>query len=218
MNLRPVVSFAMVVLWAGCFVACSGPEVATEGCLPSPAPVCGQPCTNPCGCSAPVSAMCFAGDRLARPEGSCLRVQQVCSPGACIDDGSSLTNDARCATTCSDVKLAYALAGRRAGALGAVSTRPPIQPGAYNGSSSCEPDSCVVIPGHCELGLDLCWYLGPHIEELEQLSRMYVELGCPADSTCDCQAPPVNVSCETSNTGFEVWGRSGTFSHACVVR
>lgn len=197
-------------------MACSEPWAA-ESCLPPPAPECGQPCQSPCGCSEPVSEACLPGDRLARANGSCLSVQQVCSPGACIDEPNR--TDARCAANCSDVKLAYAAARQRSGVAGAVSGRAPLEPGPYNGSSSCEPGDCVVTPGYCDLGLDTCWYLGPPIEELEQLAKLYVELGCPADLTCDdCPAPPANVTCEMSEVGFEVWGRSGRFSHACVVR
>ena len=196
-------------------MGCS-PEVSNESCLPGPAPECGQPCNWPCGCGDPVSEACLPGDRLAKAQGSCLLVQQVCRPAACIDSYNAPA-DARCAANCSDVKLAYAEAQQRAQVAGAVSGRPPLAPGPYNGSSSCEPADCVVTSGHCELGLDTCWYLGPPIEELDSLAEFYVELGCPADLACDCPAPPADVSCEASEAGFEIWGSSETFSHACVV-
>lgn len=188
---------------------------ATETCMAGPAPECGQPCQSPCGCSDPISEICLPGDRLARARGSCLLVEQVCRPGACIDF-YNLKNEARCAANCSDLKIAYAEALKQ-GQAGVVSGRGPLEPGPYNGSSSCEPGDCVVTPGHCDLGLDLCWYLGPPIEKLERLAEFYVELGCPADLTCDCAAPPSDVSCEMSEEGFEIWGTGGKYSHACVI-
>ena len=201
------------LLLGSCFSDGGGLE--SEECLPSPAPACDQPCQHACGCSAPTEAC--VGDHLVAPHGNCVAVRQVCRPGACIDDPNRL-GDARCAANCQDVKLAYARARSEAGIYAAVSGHEPLGPGPYNGSSSCEPADCVVTPGHCNAGLDTCWYLGPPIEKLERLAELYIELDCPADLTCDCPAPPNNVTCEMSQEGFEVWGRFGKFSHACVVR
>ena len=210
---RTHVTFAGGLLLSICLQACSTDEPAIIDCLPQPEPPCGQPYQSPCGCvGGPVTNTCLPDDLLVRGDGSCA----LCRPGACIDASSSYPL-ARCAATCSDIKLAYANARTRAQVGGAVSGRASLEPGPYNGSSSCEPADCVVTPDHCEVGLDLCWHIGPPIEELERLAEFYVELGCPADLSCNCAAPPANVTCEVSQEGFEIWGSAGKFSHACVI-
>jgi hypothetical protein len=91
-----------------------------------------------------------------------------------------------------------------------------LAPGVYN--PNCDSIDCGVVPGHCDLGLGACWYLGRPQPQLDQLANVYESLGCATSTPCQCPPATAAASCESNPDGGEWTSDSGaSFSYACVV-
>jgi hypothetical protein len=205
--------------------SCTEDDGAWEGCFPADAPLCGQACMNSCGCmcSSLAAPRCM-GDQVASCRGNdfnaCYSGQQ-CAPGGCVQPHAQ-GEVAHCLKTCEEVRQVYkaVLIDARVGVAEPGSDG--LAPGPYNQDfTSCTPEDCMTTtPANCELGLGPCWYLGKPIPKLEQLAEIYQSLGCVGSVSCDCPAPVVAATCESSpNVGG--WAAPRTtqrFAFACVVK
>jgi hypothetical protein len=92
-----------------------------------------------------------------------------------------------------------------------------LAPGVYN--PGCAPADCAVVPGHCDLGLGACWYLGRPQPQLDRLAALYASLGCATPTPCACPPAQVSASCEANPDGGEWVVSPGiTATNACLVR
>ena len=205
--------------------ACSEDTDPDERCaLPFDAPICGQPCTSPCGCACqqPPGPRC-SGDQILEcvqtSQGPCYRPTAQCAPGTCLD--ASNATPPHCTTNCQEIQQTYAEVLAK-GHIGVVeSGSAGLAPGPYNYSDYCDGDDCnTTTAGHCELGLGGCWYLGPPIRYLDQLAVGYESLGCSTHKSCDCPAQRVSATCDAKAGDWEVqegaWLKH--YRTACVVR
>jgi hypothetical protein len=206
--------------------ACSESTELDERCaFPGPAPMCGQQCTNPCGCACNPSTGPFcSGDQVVEcvqgTWGPCYQQGALCAAGACLDARGKTS--AHCTTDCDEVRQTYTDVLTDAHVAVVQSGSDGLAPGPYNYSDYCSDDDCnTTTAGHCELGLGGCWYLGAPIPELDKLAGAYAALGCPANASCVCPARIVSATCESNSSGdWEV--REGPwlerYAKACVVK
>jgi hypothetical protein len=147
----------------------------------------------------------------------CYDVTDTCpSADACIVTSTG----ARCARTKADCP---AIADAYAAYVAAVDITPVLpgpsglRPGIYN--PGCLPIDCGVIPGHCDVGLGACFYLGRPQPELDKLAALYHSLGCDKPTQCQCPSQQVHATCETNPDGGS-WSLSPGFTstNACVVQ
>jgi hypothetical protein len=211
-----------VSITAALVVACS----ETNEAYPPPVSLCRPgltPMTSPVRgpCSPLVSGPICLGDQLVAcfhgAEGDCYQPTHQCAPGTCLPPGAGDRYTADHCADCEEIRTEYTHVLANEYRALAESGGVGIAPGTYNYANQCEPDDCTTIaPGHCELGLGPCWYLGKPIPRLDVLASAYASLGCSGPVTCDCPAQVVNAACEMNPEGYRVWG--GPFSHACVVQ
>jgi len=188
------------------------------------APICGQQCTNPCGCVCKQAAgpHC-SGDQILEcvqaSQGPCYRPTAQCAPGTCLN--ASRATPAHCATNCAEVQQTYADVLAQGHIAVVESGSDGLAPGAYNYSDYCSTGACsTTTAGHCELGLGGCWYLGKPIPYLDQLAVAYQTLGCSTNTSCDCPAQTVSAGCETTPGDWAVQ-EGALLKHyriACVVK
>lgn len=213
----------MVMLAVALLGACSDDSKVDERCAFSGnAPMCGQPCTNPCGCACKFAGTYCSGDQILQcVEGSMGACYQAtpCAPGTCLNEKDATV--AHCTTDCEELRQTYTDVLAEGHVAVVESGSDGLAPGAYNYSNYCSPADCsTTTAGHCELGLGGCWYLGKPIAYLDQLAVGYETLGCSANTSCDCPAQRVSATCEGKLGDWEVlegpWLER--YSRACVVK
>lgn len=217
--------WGLVTLVVALLGACSDDSDVDERCaFPGDAPMCGQQCTNPCGCSCrqPPGPHC-SGDQILEcvqgTWGPCYQPRAPCASGTCLEHKN--TTPTHCAADCEELRQTYVDVLAEGHVAVVESGSPGLAPGAYNYSNFCSPDDCsTTTTGHCQLGLGGCWYLGKRIPMLDQLALGYETLGCSANTSCDCPAQMVSATCEGKSDGWEVpegpWLKH--YNRACVVK
>jgi hypothetical protein len=148
---------------------------------------------------------------------TCYAVADTCpTADACIVTSAG-AQCARSTADCPAIADAYAYAIANANVTPVLAGTSGLQPGVYN--PGCAAADCGIVPGHCDLGLGACWYLGRPQPELDKLAALYESLGCATSTPCQCPPLHIDASCETNPDGGE-WsdGPGVEFTYACVVQ
>jgi hypothetical protein len=198
----------------------AGDPCAAAGC--ALAPECGSACGSSCGCCSCYLGNAYCdGDRVLRcNQPTCYDVFDTCPAGACVYAPGTTTSAASCARSAADcpaIANAYA-ATVAAGNLTAVPAGSSgLTPGEYN--FACSPIDCGIVPGHCDLGLGACWYLGRPQPQLDRLAALYQSLACATSTPCSCPPQQATATCETNPDGgsWVLDGGSILATYACVV-
>lgn len=146
---------------------------------PAPAPLCRYGCWAPCGCdTCAVGRTCNAAmDGLDVCTGTCLE-EHPCAAGC-----GTWFGEPACRLTCLESKAFYE------------------HELAVAAEKTCDDDAgCVVLQGHCTVGLGGCWHPATNATPqayLDALAVTWTEQGCVPQAVCDCPpAPTVRCSAE----------------------
>jgi hypothetical protein len=196
------------------------------------------PCELPGACGlychpfkdSPIHSTYCVGDTIMECGGLCYEAVKTCrTAAACVTWDTKLLDGQRvpvgntaatCAETkadCPSVAMAYEFEAKRLQLIAVSAGSPPLAPGPYRSCGGVDT-YCTVSTGHCAKGLtDACFFVGPPAPRLEELAKLWHDLGCEVKTRCRCPSPPTGLRCETNPKGG--WKMGGIWSaYACVVR